>query len=87
MLNVKMFPVNGTRKFIQGLLLKIGVSFTVYLFLLQKDTKLQDFQYKLIHRILITNSFLYKCGLKETELCTFCTETKESLVHIFGECN
>jgi hypothetical protein len=67
--------------------LKIGVSFTVYLFLLQKDTKLQDFQYKLIHRILITNSFLYKCGLKETELCTFCTETKESLVHIFCECN
>jgi hypothetical protein len=40
-----------------------------------RDTKLQDFQYKLVHRILITNSFLYKCGLKETELCTFCTET------------
>jgi hypothetical protein len=40
-----------------------------------------------VHRILITNSFLYKCGLKETELCTFCTETKESLVHIFWECN
>jgi hypothetical protein len=54
---------------------------------LVKDTKLQDFQYKLVHRILITNSFLYKCGLKETELCTFCTETKESLVHIFWECN
>ena len=56
-------------------------------FSVTKDTKLQDFQYKLIHRILITNSFLYKCGLKETELCTFCTETKESLVHIFWECN
>ena len=51
-------------------------------FSVTKDTKLQDFQYKLIHRILIKNSFLYKCGLKETELCTFCTETKESLVHI-----
>jgi hypothetical protein len=25
--------------------------------------------------------------LKETELCTFCTETKESLVHIVWECN
>ena len=50
----------GKRKFIQGLFLKIGVSFTVYIFLLQKDTKLQDFQYKLIHRILITNFFLYK---------------------------
>ena len=56
-------------------------------FSVTKDTKLQDFQYKLIHRILSTNSFLYKYGLKETELCTFCTETKESLVHIFWECN
>ena len=56
-------------------------------FSVTKDTKLQDFQYKVIHRILITNSFLYKCGLKETELCTFCTETKENLVHIFWECN
>ena len=25
--------------------------------------------------------------VKKTELCTFCTETKESLVHIFLECN
>jgi hypothetical protein len=29
-------------------------------FSVTKDTKLQDFQYKLIYRILITNSFLYK---------------------------
>jgi hypothetical protein len=36
-------------------------------FSVTKDTKLQDFQYKLIHRILTKNSFLYKCGLKETE--------------------
>ena len=28
-----------------------------------------------------------KCGLKKTELCTFCTENKEILVHIFRECN
>jgi hypothetical protein len=26
-------------------------------------------------------------GLKKTELYTFCTETKEDLFHIFGECN
>jgi hypothetical protein len=52
-------------------------------FSVTKDTKLQDFQYKLIHRILIKNSFLYKCGLTETELCTFSTKTKESLFHIF----
>ena len=79
--------VNEKRKFIQGLLLKIGVSFTVYLFLLQKILNYRTFKYKLIHRILITNSFFHKCELKETELCTFCTKTKESIVHIFWECN
>jgi hypothetical protein len=48
-----------------------------------KDTKLQNFQFKLLHIILPVNSFLYKCGLKETELCTFCMETKENLLHLF----
>ena len=27
----------------------------------------------------LPQTLLFKCGLKETELCTFCTETKESL--------
>ena len=34
------------------------------------------------HRITATHYFLFKCGLKETELCTFCTETKEILLHL-----
>ena len=74
--NCRKCKTKGKRKFIRGLLLKIiiGVVFTVYLSV-TKDTKLQDFQYKLMHRILIANSFLYKCGLKETELSTFYTET------------
>jgi hypothetical protein len=37
------------------------------------------------HRITATHYFLFKCGLNETELCTFCTETKESLfAPVFG---
>ena len=47
---------------------------------------LNSFQLKLSHRITATDSFLFKCGLKETELCTFCTETKLSLLHLFWEC-
>ena len=27
---------------------------------------------------------LFKCGLKETELCTFCTETKEFTASVLG---
>jgi len=40
-----------------------------------------------LHRILPVNLFLYKCGLKETELCTFCMETKENLLNLFWNCN
>ena len=34
-----------------------------------KNTKHQNFQYKLSHIITATNCFLFKCGLKETLLC------------------
>jgi hypothetical protein len=47
-------------------------------------TKLQSFQYKLNLRILYTNSMLMKCGLSETELCSYCFETKESLIHVLN---
>ena len=55
--------------------------------MITKDTKLQNIQLKILHRILPVNSFLYKCGLKETELCTFCMKTKEHLLHLFWNCN
>ena len=60
--------------------------FTVILYI-TKDTKLHNFQFKLLYRILPVNSFLYKCGLKETELCTLCMETKENVLHLFWNCN
>lgn len=40
-----------------------------------------------MHRILSTNSFLYKCKLKETHLCSFCNETKETIDHLFWVCH
>lgn len=51
-----------------------------------KNNKIISFQYKILHRILATNSFLFKCRLKETELCSFCQETKETIVHLFWDC-
>ena len=88
MLNVKMLPLNIQSKWEKEVHTGIVIEDWSFIYCIPFSiTKLQDFQYKLIHRILITNSSLYTCGLKETELCTFCTETKESLVHIFGECN
>ena len=51
-----------------------------------KNNRLIIFQYKILNRTLSTNSFLYKCKLKETHLCSFCGETKESILHLFWEC-
>jgi hypothetical protein len=50
------------------------------------STKLQAFQYKINLRILFTNERLMKCNLSETEMCSFCFETRESLVHLFFHC-
>lgn len=54
-------------------------------FIITNDSKLQSLQFKINHNIIFTNDRLFKCKLSETELCTFCFETKESLVHLFCE--
>ena len=51
-----------------------------------QDTKLHWLQYRLLHRILSTNQFLCKIGIKEDNLCTFCNNSPETLIHIFWEC-
>ena len=49
-------------------------------FIVTRSARHQNFQFKLSYRITAT-----KFCLKETELCTFCTETKESLFNLFCE--
>ena len=51
------------------------------------DNTLKMFQYKLLHRTIPTNTFLYKCRLVETEWCAFCGETRETILHLFCDCN
>jgi hypothetical protein len=51
------------------------------------DTKLQDFQYKLLMRLLPTNKYLFKCKLSSSNLCDFCSMNIETLEHIIWECN
>ena len=45
-----------------------------------KSTKLIEFQFKLLHRCIPTNKFLFKIGRKENENCTFCHSASESLI-------
>ena len=51
-----------------------------------RETKLQTFQFKLLHRRIATNNYLYKIGISLTDSCTFCEQTTETLIHLFWEC-
>ena len=82
--------LKSTKPFYQFLLEKVAAKNMepafISLYRTTEDTKLLNFQYKLIHRIMYTNSRLSKCHLMETELCTFCYEQKETLKHLFFDC-
>jgi hypothetical protein len=52
-------------------------------FSLSKNNKLSCFQYKLIHRVLALNPYLFMCKIKETELCSLCNEAKETHSSLF----
>ena len=88
LVSIKESPARSQNKWGKELGVQIDDWWNIYSspFMTTRNTKLQNFQFKFSHRITATNSFLFKCGLKETELCTFCTKTKESLLHLFWEC-
>ncbi|KAL9967827.1 hypothetical protein ACROYT_G026124 [Oculina patagonica] len=48
------------------------------------DTKLREFQYKLLNRCLVTNAFLCKIGILSSPACSLCGEADESLEHLFS---
>jgi hypothetical protein len=47
-------------------------------FITTKSSKLQWFQYRIIHIILGTNSLLYKINKKPNDKCSFCLEEVET---------
>ena len=49
--------------------------------------RFRSFQYRLIQRGLITNIQLYKWNIVESSQCTFCSETPETVLHLFVECS
>ena len=51
------------------------------------DTYTTDFQYKLLNRIVFTNTKLSKFGIVESPLCTFCGIEDETLEHLFVLCH
>ena len=55
------------------------------IFTCTKETKLQDFQWKIVHNIFPTNILLNRMGIKNTEKCETCGVT-EYVEHMFYEC-
>ena len=49
------------------------------------DTKLRWLQYRILHGILVTNSWLCKVGIKDCGKCTYCNQD-ESIVHLYSSC-
>ena len=50
------------------------------------DNKMRNFQFKLIHRKIATQSFLYKIGISTSSLCTFCENHEQTLSRLFVNC-
>ena len=50
------------------------------------DTKTREFQFKLLHHILYTNYELFRRGMDQTPLCSFCNMDNETLDHLFYSC-
>ena len=55
-------------------------------FKVTKSTKLIKFQFKLLHKRLPTNSYLYKIKIKDNENCSFGKIQKEEIMHLFCNC-
>ena len=51
-----------------------------------KETKIQCFQYKLLHRILPSNKFLYQIRYIDKPNCSFYDNEDETLEHLFFQC-
>ena len=50
------------------------------------DNEIKWFQYKIIHKILGTNSLLFKIAISDSNLCRFCKETEETDYQLFYNC-
>ena len=49
-------------------------------------TKMRSFQYRLLHRSIITNIHLCKWGKTLSNLCSFCNQQPETVLHLFIYC-
>ena len=51
------------------------------------STKLIEFHFRFLHRVLATNTVLEKMGFRNDNKCTFCGKDPEKILHLFWYCN
>ena len=51
------------------------------------DTRLRSFYFKIFHKAIAFNDFLFKINRKNSPNCDFCDKFPESIIHIFCECD
>ena len=51
------------------------------------DTRLRSFYFKVFHKAIAFNDFLFKINRKDSPNCDFCNKFPESIVHVFCECD
>ena len=51
------------------------------------DTRLRSFYFKMFHRSIAFNAFLFKIKRKDSPNCSFCEKEPETTVHVFCECS
>ena len=57
-----------------------------YVFKYTNDINLRWFNYRIAHRILATNDYLFKIKIRNSNLCSFCGNEVETLKHLFISC-
>ena len=55
-------------------------------FKITKDSSIQWFIFRLLSRILPLNHYLKTIGVRQNDLCNFCKTSKETIEHLFYNC-
>ena len=89
LLNAKIHTEDqtGPKRWSEKLSLKKDVKTKIFKSLknICKETKLKEFQFKLIHRTIVTKKELFRFGIKADDECLYCGD-KDSVEHSFIEC-
>ena len=50
------------------------------------DPLLRNFNFRFLHRISPTNSYLFKANLNNSPVCNFCNEDEQTIIHMYSTC-